>query len=548
MCYRFAYFSIRITTDLQKDISMYRPSPTICLTLLSALLTATAHAQPSKPQIVWTNVTRHLTERTLYTIAVHPEHAAQVLVGSAHTLYHTTDGGRTWSPRLRLREDHAQIYALHVHPHHTALMYAATSAGLYRSNTGGLSWTRITRTPCYALLMPTMPNGVLWLGAADGLWYSVTHGQHWEQAQWPSRHAVYALTAHPAIHATLYASTAHAVWQSQDHGKQWSVLLITDATGGTTSPVQDAANDPMAARDTRGHPIIAADTRDVGHIFVASSAGVLTSRNSGASWERVPTTGFLTDAIHDILLTQSPTRMYAATAYGAYALDTSGQHWAPLTRGLTARHVYQLVAHPLDHTLWAVTDRGVFHGLLLDAAQHAIDPRQVHMLFTYEPSINEVQRMATTYAELSPAKITHWRRQAARQALLPTIRIGTDRDIDIDDRVDEGSFPYFQQIPQRSVSRGWDVSVSWDLGNLLWNDDQLAIDVRSKLTTDVRNDVLDAVTRLYYERRRLQVTQLIDPPDASVPLLEHDLRIQELTAHLNALTGGAFTQALERVH
>ena len=58
----------------------------------------------------------------------------------------------------------------------------------------------------------------------------------------------------------------------------------------------------------------------------------------------------------------------------------------------------------------------------------------------------------------------------------------------------------------------------------------------------LRNDVVDEVTRLYFERRRLQVELLTRQPAEPQPALYKALRIQELTALIDGLTGGYFSQ------
>ena len=58
----------------------------------------------------------------------------------------------------------------------------------------------------------------------------------------------------------------------------------------------------------------------------------------------------------------------------------------------------------------------------------------------------------------------------------------------------------------------------------------------------LRNDVVDEVTRLYFERRRLQVELLTRPPAEPQPALDKALRVQELTALIDGLTDGYFSQ------
>ena len=65
------------------------------------------------------------------------------------------------------------------------------------------------------------------------------------------------------------------------------------------------------------------------------------------------------------------------------------------------------------------------------------------------------------------------------------------------------------------------------------------------LLDDVIDD-LDEVTRLYFDRRRLQVEQLLSPPSDIKTQIKNELRLQELTASIDALTGGKFSAALPR--
>ena len=90
----------------------------------------------------------------------------------------------------------------------------------------------------------------------------------------------------------------------------------------------------------------------------------------------------------------------------------------------------------------------------------------------------------------------------------------------------------------------WDVSLSWDFGDFIFSSDQTSIDSRSKLMVELREDVLDQITRLYFERRRMQIELLSAQfPDPPIPF-DRQMRIDELTALIDALTGGGFSEAV----
>ncbi len=172
-------------------------------------------------------------------------------------------------------------------------------------------------------------------------------------------------------------------------------------------------------------------------------------------------------------------------------------------------------------------------------------------VFKDEPSIQEIQKQAMKYAEVQPEKIEAWRKAAAKSAWLPKLSMGVngDKNLTTGDSV-WGSYTSGGQVyigPDDKTfydNFGWDVSLSWDLGDLIWNSDQTSIDSRSKLMVELRESILDEVTRLYFERRRLQTELLISPPEEASERLDKTLRLEELTASIDALTGGYLTHCL----
>ena len=163
--------------------------------------------------------------------------------------------------------------------------------------------------------------------------------------------------------------------------------------------------------------------------------------------------------------------------------------------------------------------------------------------FKGEPVIGDVQKAAIEYAEVHPDKIKHWRNAAKKQALLPNISMGLDRYLTDYWHWDSGTMPDTLQKGKDAVA--WDVTMTWNMGELIWNSDQTSIDTRSKLMVELRDDIINEVTRTYFERRRLQIEILTSPPRDLKVSLEKELRLQELTADIDALTGGYFSGRLQ---
>ena len=166
-----------------------------------------------------------------------------------------------------------------------------------------------------------------------------------------------------------------------------------------------------------------------------------------------------------------------------------------------------------------------------------------------EPSVIEVQRMAIEYAEVSPEKIRKWRSQARWRALLP--RFSVDFSEARDDNIDiykSSSTSYIIEGP-REVNNDIGLDLTWDLSELIWSNAQTSIDVRSKLMVQLRMFILEEVTRLYFERKRLlfdieRVEIDLEGEITRDILFDKRLKVEELTGYIDALTGGQFSKAI----
>jgi hypothetical protein len=64
--------------------------------------------------------------------------------------------------------------------------------------------------------------------------------------------------------------------------------------------------------------------------------------------------------------------------------------------------------------------------------------------------------------------------------------------------------------------------------------------------TKTRDSLLKAVTKTYFARRKLQIDLMLNPPSDITEKLEMDLRLQEMTAQLDAQTGGWFSKNIKK--
>lgn len=98
------------------------------------------------------------------------------------------------------------------------------------------------------------------------------------------------------------------------------------------------------------------------------------------------------------------------------------------------------------------------------------------------------------------------------------------------------------------VNKTFDTDISWDLGDALFSSSQTSINSREKLMVDLRRDILSETTRIYYERRRLQIDLIYTPSLSEQEHLERLIRLDELSALLDALTDGFLSKRLEEIY
>lgn len=161
-----------------------------------------------------------------------------------------------------------------------------------------------------------------------------------------------------------------------------------------------------------------------------------------------------------------------------------------------------------------------------------------------EPSVREVHEAAARYAEVHPELIQSWRIRSRLSALGPQVRGDYRYQVDGRMRVAQGG----SSEPSRSEDESWrhqpNVRAQLDLDRLIFNPDELRVSNEIVDLVRLRESVLDQVTKIYYERRRLQLELDMTPPKDLAGRVRKELRLQELVADLDSLTGGFFSKRL----
>ncbi|HAA53210.1 MAG TPA: hypothetical protein DCE42_00560 [Myxococcales bacterium] len=179
-------------------------------------------------------------------------------------------------------------------------------------------------------------------------------------------------------------------------------------------------------------------------------------------------------------------------------------------------------------------------------AQSNAEAMRVLKRFKHEPNIREMQKKALSYALVNQNRIRGLFARASVSGWLPRFRARYQYNSE-DDR--STSFP----TPTSAILTDQDTDLDhrlefrleWNLSDLIFNRNELSVYKELKKLVELRTDILKEITKLYFERRRLQVDLILAPPRSLLNRIRRILRLQELTADLDGLTGGHFSRRLK---
>lgn len=174
--------------------------------------------------------------------------------------------------------------------------------------------------------------------------------------------------------------------------------------------------------------------------------------------------------------------------------------------------------------------------------------RKVLMRFAGEPTVREVQTQAVEYLRLHPDMVDSWRVRSRVAGIAPRFEADAQGTIDNDLRKVTNLDATESEIESTTDSNTGRLTLGarWDLDRLIFDPDEMAVSREAVRTANLRDRVLEEVTRRYFERRRLQVDLELSPPTDLSDRVRKELRLQELTADIDAFTGGWFSDKLEK--
>jgi ligand-binding sensor domain-containing protein len=461
-------------------------------------------------------------------IAISPFYPDLIYVASSNSLYKSKDKGKTYQEIYSFVDE--EIRQIFFSQKVTNLFYIVCSDNFYRLTDkreklfSGDDEERI--------LSAAEGNGFLYLGTTKGLYVSNQDFIRWREISGIGKASVYSIESGDD-YTYVAASSGVYVLSSDNKVKRTFVLRGIE---------EEDEEDAAGLIPNR----IKIDIFDKEKIWLATSRGLFVSENGGKDFQKFFTAGI--DYLNILDLTQTDlekNNLYLAADKGFFKIDTKAKKAKALFEGLPVSTINQ-VEFSKKGKIYLATAKGLFTN------QHFTLPsedRGLRKFLAKQPSIRYVHQNAISANEVSAEKITRWRQAAMKRAWLPELKVGVDKGIDEQYHWAGTAVPNYRLVAQGPDQKdfGWDITATWDLGDLVWNSSQTSIDTRSRLNTKLRIDILEEVNRVYFERLRF-IMQLEKESLPEAEALEKELRTRELTAILDYYTGGAFSKRLKELN
>ncbi len=507
--------------------------------------------------IEWQDISRGNTD--IRAVLINPEDSKIIYMGARNAVLKSEDNGLSWRMILSVSGQNREINFLAFDYRNNDFVYAATGNGLFYSPDQGKRWSKIFKGRSYleadCTALAILPSGI-YLGTKAGFFISTDKGRSWHRAtDRLGDTRILSIGYSLKEPKYIYVACVDGVFKSQDSGKSWkrvlSVLASRNDNEGEDSPEENGSQEEASRIN-----YLAVDPNNPGCVYLATQNGISRSYDAGLNWNTLPDSGLLSKEVKFILIS-AKSEVFCATKSGIFKFTESG--WQELSFALAVNEVKFLVADR-EGNLYVACDKGLFKGSKANNSG-SINNDAFMFYSKNEPTIAEVQKIAIHYAEVDPEKIMRWRKQAQIRHLFPKVTLSVDHDND--KTVSKniwgiyGSYGSNGNItaPGRYFigpddeteynNTNYSVSLSWELGDLIWSEAQTSIDVRSRLMVQLRDDILDEVTKTYFERIRVKMELNNLSIEDRKKRFEKELRIQELTASLDALTGGYFSAQIK---
>jgi len=251
-----------------------------------------------------------------------------------------------------------------------------------------------------------------------------------------------------------------------------------------------------------------------------------------------------------VMATKNPSHWYALADQAIWFTEDSGLNWRKIYHvggRDTPRWITSFQGDPAH--LWFITAKEIYRrGPPPQIRRYDLRHRYPQALLKV-PDLAEFVRRILKHNRVYFAQNQEYREQSLLAAFLPKITAAAHYNITRDIiNIGTYKFPFYPfTYYNTAFDTGTNIEVmaNWELGQLLFRREGLPHWERiERNLSGVRQDLTEQTHRLYLEYRRIARLLVYEPPASELVRQYHEIRLQEITAYLDGLSGGYWSKAI----
>ena len=441
------------------------------------------------------------------------------------------------------------ISKIAVHPTQPEVAFAATDMGLYQTTDGGYSWLNAypgrnkKERQCLFVTYHPKDASRMFVGTVQGLLFSTDGGEKFQRVSGTqlSSSAATWIEFHPSDPEIIYAGSNIGAFRTMDGGKNWKWIYYETLR---------AANYITS---------IALDPRDPNIAYLSTYDGLFGTSDGGKTWTRPGAFLFTSASVDRILVDPTdPEHLVAMTYFRVWESFDRGETWSALylDDGEFSPRTIKFDYH--DPTvLWLLTSHELIR--ISPASGQAASfsgEAEIREIFAREPRMSGAIDATLRAFDVHLGDRMARRSQSRTRWWLPRVNVfagmmDTTDGVDLQPTFLGGlTFQGQKHVLDRGLLKNQPYGgmlASWNFKGLVADMEELAFGRNFGTASRSYHYLKFEVNRLFEERKRLIIRLLSDPPDDRLDCLSLEMRLEELTAHLNALSNGAFEDAMTRL-
>ncbi len=424
------------------------------------------------------------------------------------------------------------IYRIVIAPRRPKEILVATDGGAFLSLNRGKNFQLIfngkggSEGDIRAARISPLDAKMILLGSQKGLWISRDLGQLWYRAGGRLRNAeIREIRFDPLNPKRIFVITPRSLFVSTDNARSFREVFTLVSSG---------------PQKITSLAILATTPKST--IYLGTGNGLYRSRDL-RQFTQVRASGLGLKAI--LYLTSvvgAKNNLYLINARGIFLSRNRGRSFKALRAGLPTQVVRFIAVAPNNPMqIWAATDFGVLRwSPLIGGRITAMQWKKFRRKLSRSRTAWQVAQAVLKYMHLDNALKSQQDRYRYK-GLLPYVQIKGYLFIDRN----QDNLLLKRVIPDDVMERRTfyiELRAIWSLGQLFWARTEANFVAQLRILRNLRNKLITRVIRLYYARRRLQLRLLTRPPRSLERYMRKLLKIQELTAYLDGMSGGYLTR------